>query len=122
MKILIDMNLSPDLVNVLENDGFEAIHWPSVGEINARDRDIMTWAKSNGYIVLTHDLDFGTILAVTQAEAPSVVQIRIQDLLSSDFRTLLISVLRQFTKELEAGALISVEPTRSKVRILPIDR
>ena len=48
MKILIDMNLSPDLVNVLENDGFETIHWSSVGEINARDRDIMEWAKSNG--------------------------------------------------------------------------
>ncbi|MGL5804877.1 MAG: DUF5615 family PIN-like protein [Xenococcaceae cyanobacterium] len=122
MKLLIDMNLSPDLVNVLENNGFEAIHWSSVGDVNARDRDIMTWAKSNDYVVLTHDLDFGTILAVTQAEAPSVVQIRIQDLLSSDFRNLLTNVLRQFTKQLEAGALISVEPTRSKVRILPIDR
>jgi predicted nuclease of predicted toxin-antitoxin system len=93
MKILIDMNLSPDLVIVLENNGFGAIHWSSVGEINARDRDIMAWAKNNDYVVLTHDLDFGTILAVTQAEAPSVIQIRVQDLLSSDFQNLLISVL-----------------------------
>lgn len=116
------MNLSPDLVIVLENNGFEAIHWSSVGEINARDREIMAWAKNNDYVVLTHDLDFGTILAVTQAEAPSVIQIRVQDLLSSDFQNLLISVLHQFTKELEAGALISVEKNRSKVRILPIDR
>jgi predicted nuclease of predicted toxin-antitoxin system len=122
MKILIDMNLSPDLVAILEKAGFEALHWSNVGEGNASDRKIMAWAKSNGHIVLTHDLDFGTILAVTQASAPSVVQIRIQDLLSSNFRTLLINVLHQFTVELEAGALITVEPTRSKVRILPIER
>jgi predicted nuclease of predicted toxin-antitoxin system len=55
MKILIDMNLSPDLVIVLENNGFEAIHWSSIGEILDRDREIMTWAKNNGYVVLTHD-------------------------------------------------------------------
>jgi predicted nuclease of predicted toxin-antitoxin system len=73
-------------------------------------------------VILTHDLDFDTILAVSQASAPSVIQIRTQNLLSFDFQTLLISVLRQFRNELETGALITVEPNRAKVRILPITR
>ncbi len=122
MKLVIDMNLSPDLVNMLNNNGFEAIHWSTVGATNAPDKEITAWAKNNNYVILTHDLDFGTILAVSQASAPSVIQIRTQNLLSFDFQTLLISVLRQFTNELETGALITVEPNRAKVRILPINR
>ena len=120
MKILIDMNMSPNLVNFLNNNGFEAIHWSIVGATNAPDREIIIWARENNYVILTHDLDFGTILAISQASAPSVIQIRTQNILSSDFQTLLINVLRQFIKELESGALITVEPNRAKVKILPI--
>ncbi len=39
----------------------------------------MDYARANDYIVLTHDLDFGTILAATRGTGPSVVQIRNQD-------------------------------------------
>lgn len=112
--------MSPDLVKVLNNNGFEAIHWATIGASSAADREITAWAKNNNYAILTHDLDFGTILAMSQASAPSVIQIRTQNLLSSDFQTLLINVLKQFTKELETGALITVEPNRAKVKILPI--
>lgn len=31
MKILLDMNLSPDWVKVLENQGFEAVHLSTIG-------------------------------------------------------------------------------------------
>lgn len=122
MKIVIDMNISPDLVAILENNEFEAVHWSTVGATNAPDREITAWAKDNNYTILTHDLDFGTILAASQASAPSVIQIRTQNLLSLDFQTLLISVLKQFQTELENGALVTVEPNRAKVRILPITR
>ena len=36
-----------------------AIHWSTIGVANASDEEIMAWAKENGYIVFTHDLDFG---------------------------------------------------------------
>jgi predicted nuclease of predicted toxin-antitoxin system len=81
---------------MLNNNGFEAIHWSTVGATNAPDKKITAWAKNNNYVILTHDLDFGTILAVSQASAPSVIQIQTQNLLSFDFQSLLISVLRQF--------------------------
>jgi predicted nuclease of predicted toxin-antitoxin system len=73
MKIVIDMNISPDLVSILKDNGFEAIHWLTIGATNAPDREIIAWAKNNNYVILTHDLDFGTILAVSQASAPSVI-------------------------------------------------
>jgi predicted nuclease of predicted toxin-antitoxin system len=76
MKLLVDMNLSPRWVAVLADAGVEAAHWSTLGTSNAPDLEIMAYAKADDYIVLTHDLDFSAILAVTHGEKPSVVQIR----------------------------------------------
>ena len=48
MKILIDMNLSPAWIPVLEEAGNIASHWSSIGPLNASDREVLSWAKSNG--------------------------------------------------------------------------
>lgn len=66
IKILIDINLTPDWVATLEKAGWLAEHWSSIGDPMATDRTIMDWAEANGYTVFTHDLDFGTLLALTQ--------------------------------------------------------
>lgn len=79
MKLLIDMNLSPRWAGFLANAGIEAAHWSTIGAANAVDEEIMTFARDNGYVVLTHDLDFGAILAATHGLKPSVVQIRSED-------------------------------------------
>jgi len=65
MKILIDMNLSPAWVSVLEEAGHTASHWSTIGLFNAPDREVLLWAKANGCLLFTHDLDFGAILAAT---------------------------------------------------------
>jgi predicted nuclease of predicted toxin-antitoxin system len=80
----------------------------------------MEYALSNNYVVFTHDLDFGALLAATQASAPSVIQVRIQDILPDTLSFVVISALRQFETELEIGALVSIDVLRSRVRILPI--
>ena len=65
MKILIDMNLSPDWVAVFGRYNISAVHWSTVGDPREKDSIIMEWARTNGYIVFTHDLDFGSLLAAT---------------------------------------------------------
>lgn len=45
MKLLIDMNLSPDWVSTLDEAGFEAAHWSDLGAVDATDKEIMTYAK-----------------------------------------------------------------------------
>ncbi|MFB2972618.1 DUF5615 family PIN-like protein [Aerosakkonema sp. BLCC-F183] len=121
MKILIDMNLSPDWVQVFAKYEIESVHWSNIGDPRATDRVIMNWASINGYVVFTNDLDFGILLAATQAEAPSTIQIRIQDILPASIENLVIEALRRFESELESGALITIDLTRSRVRILPIN-
>ena len=68
MKLVIDMNLSPEWVAVLQCHGWEAVHWSSVGNPRAPDAEMMAWAKTSAYMVFTHDLDFGAILAATDAQ------------------------------------------------------
>jgi len=122
MKVLVDMNLSPQWGPVLEQHGWPAVHWSQVGDPRAPDAAILAWAKANGYVVFTHDLDFGAILAATQVEGPSVIQVRAQNVLPNYLGASVIAAIRQHEALLEAGALISVDETTSRARILPLTR
>src|SRR5947209_8617871 len=120
IQVLVDMNLSPDWVPLLVREGWHAIHWSTVGAPDATDRTIMDWAVANGYIVFTHDLDFGTTLALTHAHGPSVLQVRGQDVLPDHMGNLVVAALRQHEPDLASGALVVVDAGRRRVRILPI--
>jgi predicted nuclease of predicted toxin-antitoxin system len=120
MKVLIDMNLSPSWVQALEDRGFLALHWSSVGDGGAPDAVVLAWAKNNGYIVFTNDLDFGAILAITRAASPSVIQVRTQDLSPAHLIDLVVRGLQQHEAALERGALISVDEQRLRSRVLPL--
>lgn len=120
MRILVDMNLSPSWVPVLRANGFEAEHWSTVGDPRAADRQIMEWARAREYVVFTHDLDFGTLLAASGQDRPSVLQVRTQDVLPGTIGKLACAALNQFSKELSAGAIVVVDLHRNRVRLLPL--
>ena len=122
MKIIIDMNLSPEWVSVLTQAGYQALHWTQVGNPKAKDSEIMAWAVNNGYIVFTHDLDFGTLLAITQAHSPSIIQVRIQNILPDQMGELILNALKQFESELMTGALVTINQAKAKATILPLKR
>lgn len=120
MKLLVDMNLSPRWRGVLNAAGFEAAHWSTLGPHNAPDSQIMAYASANDCVVLTHDLDFGAILAATHGDKPSVVQIRAEDVSPEAIGNQVIIALRQMATELEAGALLTVDPSRTRLSLLPL--
>jgi predicted nuclease of predicted toxin-antitoxin system len=120
VKILVDMNLSPQWVQSLEERGVSAIHWSSVGDSRAPDSVVLGWARDNGYVVFTNDLDFGAILAVTKASAPSVIQVRARDVSPEHLADIVIRGLHQHEASLEAGALITIDEARLRSRILPL--
>lgn len=120
IKILIDMNLSPDWVPLLQDAGWSSAHWSTVGDARATDRSIMDWAEANGYVVFTHDLDFGTLLALTHKTGPSVLQVRGEDVLPDHMGNLVVTAIRQHESDLEAGALVVVDERKNRVRVLPI--
>ncbi|MBM3435245.1 MAG: hypothetical protein FJY07_03385 [Bacteroidetes bacterium] len=120
MKILIDMNLSPLWATELEKAGIHAVHWSQTGKANAPDKEILEWARKNDYVLFTHDLDFGILLAANKTICPSVIQVRTQDITPAVLLTTFISALTKFADHIEKGALITIDKNKARVRILPI--
>ena len=120
MKLLIDMNLSPQWIEALADAGIEARHWSEVGDGAASDREIFQWARRHGFVLLTHDLDFSRILALTGGRSPSVILLRTHRLLPSDSADTLVEVLHRHAAEIETGSLVVVSPDRYRVRLLPL--
>jgi predicted nuclease of predicted toxin-antitoxin system len=120
MKILLDMNLSPRWRTLFEREHISAVHWSEVGPVGAPDTEILAYAAQHDYVVLTQDLDFSAILAATSGIKPSVVQLRSDKLDPDVIGPKVISALRQLESELNSGALLSIDPERTRVRILPL--
>ena len=118
--LLLDMNLSPNWAPVLQEHGWQAVHWSDVGDPRASDRDIMDWAAAHQHVVFTHDLDFGAMLALSHESGPSVFQVRAENVLPDALEGPVIAALNQHEADLSAGALVVVDESRSRVRVLPI--
>lgn len=120
LPIVVDMNLSVEWISLLEGAGCVAVHWSQIGDPRADDATIMAWALAKKHVVFTHDLDFGTALALTHAGGPSVLQIRTQQILPESVGGIVLAAIQQYESELKAGALVVVEPAKSRVRVLPL--
>jgi len=116
------MNLSPRWVQFLADAGIDAEHWSKVGQAGASDAAIMEHARVNDLVVLTHDLDFSTILAASQSDGPSVVQIRSDNISPEAVGNAVIEALTRMSVELSEGALITIDPGRARLRVLPLSR
>jgi predicted nuclease of predicted toxin-antitoxin system len=120
MKILIDMNLSPIWVQFLAAHGIEAVHWSTIGQATAPDSQILNHAASYGFVVFTHDLDFGMLLAAQKSRGPSVIQVRTQDVLPSAIGVVVLCAIEACRDHLESGAIVSVDLGQNRIRLLPI--
>ena len=120
MRFVIDMNLSPAWVATFASAGIEASHWSTIGPVNAADTEIMAWACRNDCTVFTHDLDFATLLRLTSALKPSVVQIRAEDVRPATMGTLVCAAVLQTKDDLQRGALLTIDPRKNRIALLPL--
>jgi predicted nuclease of predicted toxin-antitoxin system len=82
----------------------------------------MEWARQHDHIVFTHDMDFAALLAVTGAAGPSVLQVRAQDVLPDTIGRDVVRVLTMRAEAFAAGAIVTIDKVKSRVRVLPIRR
>jgi len=80
MKFLADMGISPRVITALRERGHEAIHLQEQGLGKMSDGDILAKARVEGRVLLTHDLDFGELLAASGGVLPSVIIFRLNDM------------------------------------------
>ena len=77
-------------------------------------------ALASDYVVFTHDLDLGTMLALSHANGPSVFQLRTDHVVPAQLAPIVVAALQQHEDDLTAGSLVVVDEHRSRVRVLPI--
>jgi predicted nuclease of predicted toxin-antitoxin system len=121
-KFVIDMNLSPRWAPALRDEGWEAVHWADVGDQAEEDDAIARWARENQAIVLTQDLDFGEILAITNADGPSTVLLRTRAVRVEQLAARLMPILRQAEEAFDEGALLVISNGAERLRLLPLGR
>ena len=122
VSIVLDLNLAIEWPEFFRNNGWNADHWSAIGDIRASDAEILAWAKENGRIVVTSDLDFGALLAMSGANGPSVILIRSRDHQPSVIGNVLVDVMKRHESALEYGALMVMDTESFRVKILPILR
>lgn len=119
MKVLLDMNMSDAWLAFLQGAGFIAVHWSQIGAIRDEDKVIMDYAAANGFVVLTQDLDFGALLAERGSSGPSVIQLRTKSNFPRIIGQRVVEALRELEPILAEGALVTLDPLRRRVRLLP---
>ena len=120
MKILVDMNLSPEWLEVLRQQGWEAAHWSTIGSPKAPDAEVLTWAAEHRHVLLTQDLDFAQLLVGIRGRGPSVVLLRMGDELDVEQRNRVCRAIQAVSDSLETGALLVVKQGRYRLRRLPL--
>lgn len=120
MKFLLDENIPPSLVLHLRAAGYEVRHVALEGLRAFSDFTIAEAAILNSEIIITHDTDFGTILALTGQDKPSVILFRWQKAAVEDFVQFLKKHGQYLKEPLENGALIVVDEEKIRIRSLPL--
>ena len=120
MKLLLDQGLPLSAAALLRDAGIETIHVGEIGMSQAEDTEIIQKAREEERIVVTLDADFHTLLALDEAVSPSVIRVRIERLRAQALMDLLLMVIAQCEEDLEQGSAISIEPSRIRIRRLPL--
>ena len=121
MNFLADMGISPKAVAFLQNLGHDAVHLHDHGLDRLSDQAVLEKAQAEGRVVLTHDLDFGELMAASRAALPSVVIFRLRNMRPENVNRYLREIVMRYREALEKGAILSVTEGQIRIRYLPVE-
>ncbi len=122
MKVLLDMPVSSSLLDVLRAYGHEGVHAYQIGKGRASDSELMEIARREGRVVITADLDFPRLLAISSAEGPGMILFRGGNYSDREMCELLERVLNQVLPGILESSICVVDKRRIRITELPIDR
>jgi predicted nuclease of predicted toxin-antitoxin system len=120
VKFLADMGISPKTVSFLQGLGYPAFHLHQEGLDKLSDPEILQLARRDGCILLTHDLDFGDLLAASEAALPSVIIFRLRNMRPEQVNHYLKAIVTKHSRDLEQGVIITVSEGGRRIRELPL--
>lgn len=121
MRLLADLNISPSTVSFLRDLGYDVVRVDAVLANTASDEEIVEAARADDRSILTQDLDFSAIIALSGARSPSLVTLRLSSSRVSRINEALERVLPQIEEDLAQGSAVTVEDGIIRTRPLPIE-
>jgi len=121
VKFLADMPISPKTVTYLRTLGHDVYRISERGLSKAKDREIVDIAENEQRIILTMDLDFPAIIAISRKSTPSAIIFRLSDESHETVNFLLNDILPKVERELINGAIVIIEDERYRIRALPVN-
>ena len=120
MKLLLNMNLPRQLGELLSGLGHDCRHVADLGMSSSEDEEIIRYARSAGQIILTHDLDYGDLLAFSGEQRPSVIIFRLRDVSVGNLMRRFQAVWPQVNEHVGRGAVVTITDQAVRIRRLPI--
>src|SRR5215469_3712011 len=116
------MPLSPALARWLASRGHDSVHASALGLDRAADVEILARAAQEGRTVVTADLDYPRLLALTAAAGPSLILFRGGDGGEADGLARLQQLLEDLDRSDITRSILVIERERVRRRRLPIAR
>lgn len=120
MRLLLDMGVSVRVVDALRAEGHDVQHLDHLGLGELRDASIFERATAERRVIVTFDMDFGEIATFTAEPKASVISLRLEDQTASNALLRIRAAIASCGDALDAGAIVSVEQMRCRLRRYPI--
>ena len=120
LEFLTNMNISPLTVEQLRKNGWNIVRVSEVMDRGSKDIDILIYAQQQNNVVITQDLDFSAILALSGYEKPSLINLRLENPRPDLVTSRIIEVVSTMEKELEEGVVVTIDETTARYRNLPV--
>ena len=120
LRFLVDMNLSPRIVNDLRQQGWDILRVSQVLPMDAEDSEILDCARQQNRVIITQDLDFSSLLALGGYEKPSLITFRLSVPDPETITRKLLELLPHIEDRLAEGCAVTIDDRRVRVRRLPI--
>ena len=121
MRFLIDNALSPLVSGALVGAGHDSVHARDLGIQADPDERVFARAVAESRVLVSADTDFAALLALRAGTQPSVILFRHG---AEHHPTLQVQILLAnldlLAEDLASGALVTIEPSRIRIRKLPI--
>ena len=120
VRLLADVHISPKTVGDLQKQGYEIMRSSEVLPANAPDINILEFARTENWVVLTQDLDFSMLVALSRYSQPSLITLRLSSAKPDIVTQKLLDVLPQLEEALQEGSAITIQDESIRIRKLPV--
>ena len=115
------MGLARSTAEFLRTRRYDAIHLRDEHLQRLSDAQIVVKARAEARVIITHDLDFSRLIALSQQANPSAITLRLDNMQPDNVNRHLLEALTQFESEISSGALVSINERGIRVRLLPVE-